>query len=300
MSASARAGGADMAETSSWLTAAQSPPPGDPPRMAKLPPNVIRVGVDPEPKPYMPPPEPQPLSEPEARRLLGERQKAKHEADGVLSAAEAAYQRAAQHLAGCTEALASFATLEAEIVAATTAQLRSGDGVELDELFRDKIAARGQAHAALTPARAAEQQLATELATSRKAAADAATGVERAIRDVLFSHAAVIGARYLERLAEVSALAATCAGCRAVLGTPSGVVPPAMKAAIAEAGTRTSAHAQWRAAADALRRDPSAEVTITMEPMPEPPSTRVDNTQPPVPWRSVMAMVPNLVRREAG
>jgi hypothetical protein len=263
-----------MAEaTSSWL-APMEPRPVPRPQKAALPPDVIPYGND-RPPPVVMPPAPAPPTEAEARRVLAERQQVKREADAALQAAEAAYLRARQHLALCIDDAAGFDTLDAEIAAFTAAQLRSGEGRprhDHDETHRARIAARDQARAALSTARAAEATLATELDAARTAATDAASPHEFAVGNVLLCEAAKVGLRYLDALHQTNTLAATTVGVWDALAGASGfVMPRPVEAAIAFAGlNRVSAVEQWKRAADQLRADASAVVTIEPEPLPPP------------------------------
>jgi hypothetical protein len=262
------------------------------PRMAELPPSVHRFGVDPAPAPVVIPPAPQPPSEAEARASLAVAQDIKRDADALVTAAEAAYLRATQHLADCIDEVASYDDLDGEVAAFTAAALRSGEGrprVDQDEALRGKIAARDQAHATLAAARGAEATLAEELEAARAAAKDAAAAHEFAVRDALFAEAAKLGEKYVEAQRAADALAATAAGAWDALADARGMVrgkfvtPPAVQAARTQAGKRVAAVEQWRKAADALRADSTAVVEIAVEQLPEVVWV-VDNTKPPPPF----------------
>ena len=216
----------DDAARSSWLTPVEQRP-APLPRMAALPPGVRIMGRDPPTPRIEIPKATEPPSEAEARQTLMERQREKHDADAALAAAQAAYQRATKHLADAIDAVASYDNLDAEIVEATAAALRSGDGrprIEASDELRGRIAARGEAQAGLSAARAAEQQLAAEQAQARTVATDAATAHEFAIRDVLAVEANKLAERYLEVLSDAHAFAATAAGLWDAVADANGLV----------------------------------------------------------------------------
>ena len=193
-----------MSETSSWLTpdTTLEPRPGAPPRMAKLPPGVVRarpVGApEPEPEPVeVAPAAPtmEPLTPDERRQRIAVAREASISADAVADAAAAALRRAEQHVAVCAAELEAFADVDEQLKQAHVAALRATENrprVDVTDELRARITARDAARIAVAAAEAALEPFQREAVVARDAANAARLKLSNAVDDLVAVHAVML------------------------------------------------------------------------------------------------------------
>jgi hypothetical protein len=226
----------------------------------------------PIPSPPVPPP-PAP-TEQELRARLGEALALKRERENEFARIEAAHDRALQRQAKCPTKFADYATLDQSIAEAAITALRCSTGVmsaDLSEEHETAIADRELVRAELTAADTAVSTFFAERAVAAKALGDATQAVDVLIARVL-THTAEDVARQVEAAqAHLDALRDLLVGLdrfTTPLRNASVVIQPCTARVYASTDRRHFAKlidiGPWRAAADALRADADAVVTITL------------------------------------
>jgi hypothetical protein len=216
-------------------------------------------------------PAPPPPTEQELREQLAAASRLKSESETALGRAQAAHDRAEHHVAKCRQRAASYVGLDDAIAASMVEALRCDAGrvsADLTEEQELAIGDREKARAELTAAENALNVFRAEYAQASSAHGDAARAVDMLIACVLATHAEAIAVEH-------EALGARAQMLRGVMisfdrfATPYGApIPNVLRHVYTQidrsAFARVTDTAAWRAAADALRADPQAEVTIAL------------------------------------
>jgi hypothetical protein len=221
--------------------------------------------------PPSPTPPPPPPTEAELRAKLADALDAQKATDEAARQAEAAHERAEQHLSKCQQRVAQYLGLDDIIAAATVDALRSGatGRAELSEKHELALTDRERAR---TEMQAAERAVATfrqERAAAAQAAGDAIKLVDLLVAKVLAFTAGSIADAARIKLAEVEAARRTLIAYDK-MATPLRIPsPPAIYAVTGVADAREvfiSDVTPWTRAADALRADPHANVSVEIPP----------------------------------
>jgi hypothetical protein len=204
-----------------------------------------------------------------------------HGRETELARAAAAHQRAIDHHERCTRRLAEYAGLSDAIAQSVIGALRCSPGVlntDLSEEHEQALTDRTTAEAELDAAGTALNTFRSEWAEASQAAGDATRQVETLITKVLGHPAEQVAARYQELLAEIETVRNTLIAFdhfRTRRGASAIGAPIAVQRVWSTLDPSVFARRQdlsaWNAAADALRADAYAEVTI--EPIAVQPAT---------------------------
>jgi hypothetical protein len=222
-------------------------------------------------------PQPQP-TQAEVREQLGRAIEAQRAAGETLERAEAAHERTEAHLAKCQQRAAQYAGLDQAIAAATIEALRCDAGrlsPDLTEEHELAIDDRARASAELAAAETALATFRAEHAEASAAYGNAAKAADALIARVLAHIAEAIAIEHEGLLERAKMLRGVMVGFDR-FATPYHVpIPPTLGRVYG--GTDRQAFARqvdasmWRDAADRLRADPTATVSVTLfELLPEP------------------------------
>jgi hypothetical protein len=244
-----------------------------------------------------PPPAPPPPSESDLREQLELALTVQEDADAVLQAAEQAHQRAEEHRQTCQRLVADHFGLDSEIAAAVAGALRSGtDANAVRSVFAERLAEREVARVELAAAEAAVTTLRNERADASQKAGAAARAVDGLAARVLAFHAEAIAQQARESQAEVVRRRKALLGFdRMAVGYVIGL-SPAVRAVIGETSNQDLIAADvqaWRRAADVLKADPDAVVTVALpEPVLPPLPQRFGGAGPVIDARTVYQHTP--------
>jgi hypothetical protein len=233
----------------------------------------------------VPPPPPPPPSKLELQDRIRTALAAEFEAKAALDSAQATHERAKALVETSSQALANFESLESEIAAETTANLRQGSGrYSLPCEVKDKLVAREVAKAAFAAADASEQQLADELAAARDRLTVRTKSVDMAVAAILARRADEFAQDILEHRRESERLQGLLLGFDQYIPVNPDALPESVRGIILSMGKRMGTREQasvWRDAAAIVRADPQAEVVI-QDPPPPAPRPSVDTRLPHV------------------
>jgi hypothetical protein len=217
------------------------------------------------------PPPPAPPTEAELRDQLAQAIEAKRGRETELSRAEAAHQRAEEHLSRCQARMASYASIGADIVEATILALRCDAGrfdPTMSEEHEIALNDRVKAEAELLAAEAAVLQFLRERADASQAMGDATRAAETLATRVLGHHADALAREHDDCIAQAklrrSALFAFERLTTATRVSISMAVRNVLGVSQDDFAKLHDASA-WRAAHAALLADAQAEVGIALE-----------------------------------
>jgi hypothetical protein len=269
-------------------------PPGTAERAEAITNTPLQVFAPGELPPAEPRPAPPAPTEAELRERLGELIELRKVADADLTSAEAAHQRASQHLADCRNAHAGFENLDSSIASYVASALRDGRDDPLPADLRLKRERRMQAWDALEAAQRAYAQLDGELAQARGEAAQAARAARKMALSIMAHEAVAVAERYGSLEALQGRLVELLVSFDRV-STPSGILPPGavldvLRSDLRGRDARRVDPAPWQTVLDKLLADPDASVAVAPPDL-EPPldSSGAVSWPPDVQWPPTQA-----------
>jgi hypothetical protein len=236
---------------------------------------LVDTRFDMTPPPITPAPLP---NEQELRGQLAEALRIKSECETMAGRAQAAHDRAERHVERCKGRVAEYAGLDSAIAASTVEALRCDEGRMSPDMTEEQEIAIGDrelARAELTAAESALTTFRSEYAEAAEALGTASETADLLIAKVLVFEAERLALAHEEAMATATMLRGVLIGFDRFRTPQRGVgIPPLLGRVYGGIDQNTFARQVatttwqlWRTAADQLRADPQATVTLAL---PEP------------------------------